>query len=165
MGQELPDRHALPSLVQTRASSREWWGDLYQHFVDDGVAGFWNDMNEPSVFERADKTMPLDVVHRVDWGGTETHRAIHNVYGMQNVRGTYEGLLRLRPNQRPFVLTRAAYAGAQRYAASWTGDNTSSWNHLRMMSPNLLNLGMSGYPIVGADIGGVDGAGVIGRDA
>ena len=156
VGKVWPGDSVFPDFTVDRV--RRWWGTLYTDFVNMGVAGFWNDMNEPSVFERADKTMPLDVVHRVDWGGTETHRAIHNVYGMQNVRGTYEGLLRLRPNQRPFVLTRAAYAGAQRYAASWTGDNTSSWNHLRMMSPNLLNLGMSGYPIVGADIGGFAGS-------
>jgi alpha-glucosidase len=156
VGKVWPGDSVFPDFTLDRV--RRWWGTLYTDFVNMGVAGFWNDMNEPSVFERSDKTMPLDTVHRVDWGGTESHRAIHNVYGMQNVRGTYEGLLRLRPNQRPLVLTRAAYAGAQRYAASWTGDNTSSWNHLRMMTPTLLNLGMSGYPIVGADIGGFVGS-------
>ena len=156
VGKVWPGDSVFPDFTLDRV--RRWWGTLYTDFANMGVAGFWNDMNEPSIFERADKTMPLDTVHRVDGGGTETHRAIHNVYGMQNVRGTYEGLLRLRPNERPFVLTRAAYAGAQRYAASWTGDNTSSWNHLRMMTPNLLNLGLSGYPLVGADVGGFAGS-------
>ncbi|HYL11471.1 MAG TPA: glycoside hydrolase family 31 protein [Terriglobales bacterium] len=155
VGKVWPGESVFPDFTLERV--RRWWGTLYKDFVDMGVAGFWNDMNEPAIFERADKTMPLDVVHRVDWGGTETHRAIHNVYGMQNTRATYEGLLRLRPNERPFVLTRAAYAGAQRYAASWTGDNTSSWNHLRMMTPTLESLGLSGYPLVGADIGGFAG--------
>src|SRR5438477_161819 len=91
-----------------------------KNFVDMGVSGFWNDMNEPSVFLTATKTMPLDVRHRLDDGTTLPHLAIHNVFGMENVRATEEGLLKLRPNERPFVLTRAAYAGTQRYAATWT---------------------------------------------
>jgi alpha-glucosidase len=141
----------------TREASRRWYGSLYKDFVRMGIGGFWNDMNEPSVFLRDDKTMPLDVVHRLDNGTTASHRAIHNVFGMENVRATYEGLLRVRPDARPFVLTRAAYAGTERYAASWTGDNTSSWNHLRMTNANFLNLGLSGYPLVGADVGGFVG--------
>jgi alpha-glucosidase len=156
VGTVWPGESVFPDFTLDRV--RRWWGTLYKDFVGMGVAGFWNDMNEPALFGRADKTMPLDTVHRIDWGGTQTHRAIHNVYGMQNVRGTYEGLLRLRPDQRPFVLTRAAFAGAQRYAATWTGDNTSSWNHMRMMVPQILNMGLSGYPLVGADIGGFAGS-------
>lgn len=156
VGKVWPGDSVFPDFTLERV--RRWWGTLYKDFVDMGVGGFWNDMNEPSVFERADKTMPLDNRHRTDWGVTLPHTAVHNVFGMENARATYEGLLRLRPNERPFVLTRAAYAGAQRYAASWTGDNTSSWNHLRMMTPNLLNLGLSGYPLVGADIGGFAGS-------
>jgi alpha-glucosidase len=155
VGKVWPGDSVFPDFTLERV--RRWWGTLYKEFVDMGVAGFWNDMNEPAVFERADKTMPLDNRHRTDWGATLPHSAVHNVFGMENVRATYEGLLRLRPNERPFVLTRAAYAGAQRYAGSWTGDNTSSWNHLRMMTPNLVNLGLSGYPLVGADIGGFAG--------
>ena len=119
-----------------------------------GVAGFWNDMNEPSVFQRADKTMPLDTVHRLDDGTTTDHRAIHNVFGMENARATYEGLRKLQGDERPFVLTRAAYAGTQRYAATWTGDNSATWNHISMSTPMLLNLGLSGYALAGDDIGG-----------
>jgi len=155
VGKVWPGPSVFPDF--TREASRRWYGSLYKDFVGMGIAGFWNDMNEPSIFLRDDKTMPLDVVHRLDNGATATHRAIHNVFGMENVRATYEGLLRLRPDARPFVLTRAAYAGTQRYAASWTGDNTSSWNHLRMTTANLLNLGLSGYPLVGADVGGFIG--------
>ncbi len=77
---------------------------------------------------------------------------------MENARATYKGLMQLRPNLRPFVLTRAAYSGTQRYAASWTGDNSSTWNHLRISLPMLLNLGISGYSFVGADIGGFIGS-------
>jgi alpha-glucosidase len=141
----------------TWAPARDWWGTLYADFVRMGVAGFWNDMNEPSVFW-SQRTMPLDVVHRTDAGGTVTHREAHNVFGMQNSRATYEGLLKLQGNRRPVVLTRASYAGGQRYAASWTGDNSSTWNHYRLSVPTLLNLGLSGYALVGDDIGGFRGS-------
>jgi alpha-glucosidase len=151
-----PGASVFPDFTLSRA--RDWWGGLYKDFVGMGAAGFWNDMNEPSLFERADKTMPLDTVHRLDDGTTLDHRAIHNVFGMQNVRATYEGLRKLQPEERPFVLTRAAYSGAQRYAATWTGDNSSTWNHLKMSTPMLLSMGISGYPLVGDDIGGFAGS-------
>ena len=146
----------------TRKSAREWWGTLYKNFYDDGVAGFWNDMNEPAVFETPTKTMPLDIQDRIDEPGfktrTTTQREIHNVFGMLNSEGTYEGLLKLHPDERPFVLTRASYAGGQRYSATWTGDNSSTWNHLRMSVPMLLNLGLSGFSLAGDDIGGFAGS-------
>ena len=142
----------------TRAQTREWWGGLYQGFVKDGVAGFWNDMNEPSVFDGPAKTMPLDNVHRIEEPGfttrTATHSEIHNIVGLENARATYEGLLKLRPDERPFVLTRATYAGGQRYGFTWTGDNFATWNHLRLATQMLLNLGISGISFVGADVGG-----------
>jgi len=122
-----------------------------------GIRGFWNDMNEPALFETLSKTMPLDVAHNVEGRKTD-HREIHNVFGMQNVRATYEGMLRLQPNLRPFVLTRAAFAGTERYAATWTGDNSATWNHMRISIPQLANLGVSGYAFVGADIGGFNGS-------
>lgn len=147
----------------TRKASRDWFGNLYKDFyLDKGISGFWNDMNEPSVFNVPTKTMPLDVVHRIDGPNhpfrLATHREVHNVYGMQNSRATYEGLLKLKPDQRPFVLTRATYAGGQRYAATWTGDNSSTWDHMRISVPQLLNLGVSGYTMVGDDIGGFQGS-------
>ncbi len=142
----------------TLARTREWWGTLYKDFVNMGIRGFWNDMNEPTIFSGPGKTLPLDTAHRLDNGTTTDHRAVHNIYGMLNARATYEGLRHLRPEERPFVLTRAAFAGTQRYAASWTGDNTSSWNHYRLTIPTLLSLGLSGYPFVGADVGGFLGS-------
>ena len=142
----------------TRAQTREWWGGLYRQFVSDGVAGFWNDMNEPSVFDGPDKTMPLDSVHRIDEPGfttrTATHSEIHNIVGLENARATFDGLLKLRPDERPFVLTRATYAGGQRYGFTWTGDNSATWNHLRLATQMVLNLGVSGISMVGADVGG-----------
>jgi alpha-glucosidase len=146
----------------TRAQTRAWWGNLYAQFVKDGVDGFWNDMNEPSVFDQPTKTMPLDTVHRIDEPGfatrTATHAEIHNIVGLENPRATYDGLLKLRPDERPFVLTRASYAGGQRYGFTWTGDNSSTWNHLRLGTQMILNLGLSGISFVGDDIGGFNGS-------
>jgi alpha-glucosidase len=142
----------------TRAQTRDWWGGLYKEFVQNGVAGFWNDMNEPSVFDGPDKTMPLDNIHRIEEPGfatrTATHSEIHNIVGLENARATYDGLLKLRPDERPFVLTRATFAGGQRYGLTWTGDNSSTWNHVRLATQQLLNLGLSGISFVGDDIGG-----------
>ncbi len=160
VGKVWPGDSVFPDF--TNQSSRQWWGTLYRNFYMQGVAGFWNDMNEPSVFATASKTMPLDVVHRIDESGFQkriaTQREIHNVYGMLNSRATYKGLLALKPDQRPFVLTRASYAGGQRYGATWTGDNSSTWNHLRLSTPMLLSLGLSGFPFAGDDIGGYAGS-------
>jgi len=146
----------------TQAQTRTWWGSLYRGFVADGVAGFWNDMNEPAIFDTLTKTMPDGVQHRIDEPGfrkrTASHLEIHNIYGMENSRGTYEGELTLRPNERPFVMTRASFAGGQRYAVTWTGDNSSTWNHLRMTIPQLENLGLSGFSMAGADVGGFAGS-------
>src|SRR5438034_902768 len=156
VGTVWPGESVFPDFTLTRV--RDWWGGLYKDFVGMGAAGFWNDMNEPALFLRADKTMPLDVVHRLDDGTTLDHRAIHNIYGMQNVRATYDGLRKLQANERPFVLTRAAYSGAQRYSGTWTGDNSSTWNHLKMSTPMLLSMGISGFPLIGDDIGGFAGS-------
>lgn len=145
----------------TRRQTRAWWGTLYRGLRHDGVDGFWNDMNEPSIFDTPTLTMPLDVVHRIDELGfalrTATHAEIHNVYGMENSRATFDGLKALDPGLRPFVLTRATYAGGQRYAATWTGDNSSSWSHLNLATHMLENLGLCGFAYSGADVGGYAG--------
>jgi len=145
----------------TRAATREWWGGLYKDFIADGFSGFWNDMNEPAVFETPTKTMPLDNIHRIEsddfTARDATHSEIHNVFGMQNTRGTFDGMARLRPGVRPFVMTRASYAGGQRYAVTWTGDNSSTWDHLRLCVEQLGNLGLSGFAYSGCDVGGFIG--------
>jgi len=145
----------------TRQQTRAWWGTLYRDLRHIGVEGFWNDMNEPSVFDTPNKTIPENALHRIDEPGfaqrTATHAEIHAIYGMENSRATFDGLNALDPDARPFVLTRASYAGGQRYAATWTGDNSSSWNHLRLTTPMLENLGLSGFAFSGADVGGYAG--------
>lgn len=160
VGTVWPGKAVFPDFTQQ--SSREWWGTLYKDFVSKGVAGFWNDMNEPAIFNVPSKTMPDDVRHRIEEPGFKTrvatHLEVHNIFGMQNSRGTFEGLLKLQPNMRPFVMTRASFAGGQRYAVTWTGDNSSTWNHLRQTVPQLLNLGLSGFAMAGADVGGFAGS-------
>ena len=159
-GEVWPGPAVFPDFTQK--ASRDWWGTLYEDFAKRGIAGFWNDMNEPALFKVSSKTMPDQTKHRIDEPGfakrTANHLEIHNVFGMQNTRGTYEGLRKIAPDQRPFVLTRASYAGGQRYSATWTGDNSATWNHLRQTTPQLINLGLSGFGMVGADAGGFAGS-------
>jgi alpha-glucosidase len=155
VGKVWPGESAFPDFTSPKV--REWWGTLYKGLVQDGVAGFWNDMNEPSVFEVPTKTMPLDAVF-YDHGLNSPQAKVHNVYGMQMSRATEAGVRKLRPNERPFVLTRDTYSGGQRYAAVWTGDNTATWDHLRISVRELMTMGLSGLSFAGADIGGFAGS-------
>jgi alpha-glucosidase len=139
----------------TNPETRDWWGDNHEALLDRGVAGIWCDMNEPSLFIPLNSTMPGDVVHPGGPGGEpKLHAQIHNTYGSLMARAAREGLLKLRPDERPFVITRAGYAGLQRHALQWTGDNSSWWEHLWMSMPQLQNLGLSGVAWAGVDIGG-----------
>ena len=137
----------------TDATAREWWAGQIASFVSVGLAGIWNDMDEPSVFNTPNATMPDDVLFRHD-GKAVTAAEVHNVFGQQMTRATRDGLLQAHPGLRPFVLTRATYAGGQRYAAVWTGDNVADWPHMHDGVVTLLGMGVSGYPFVGNDIGG-----------
>jgi alpha-glucosidase len=142
----------------TRPEVRSWWSGLYRDFLDKGVDGVWNDMNEPSVFNGKDGTMPEDNWHLGGDGLTPgPHLRYHNVFGYYMVKGTREGLLAANPSKRPFVLSRSNFLGGQRYAATWTGDNVSCWNHLIMSIPMTLNMGLTGQPFNGPDIGGFAG--------
>ncbi|RPJ44211.1 MAG: alpha-glucosidase, partial [Candidatus Latescibacterota bacterium] len=145
----------------TNSVARAWWADLVSGFLGSGADGVWIDMNEPAIFDVWEKTMPLSSVHRADaaLGGPDTHARYHNVYGMLMARATREGMAAARPNTRPFVLTRANHLGGQREAASWSGDNRADWYHLDASIPTVLNLGLSGQPFSGADIGGFAGDG------
>jgi alpha-glucosidase len=150
----------------TSPAVRTWWTGLFKEFLSKGVDGVWNDMNEPAVFVDS-HTMPDDNRHVGDPAladangrpqGAERaagpHARYHNVYGMLMAESTREGLTAAAPQRRPFVLARANFIGGQRYAAAWTGDNTANWEHLEMSIPMILNLGLSGQPFAGADIGG-----------
>lgn len=137
---------------------RSWWGGLHRElYVDLSVSGFWNDMNEPAVFHVRHKTLSDDTLYRFE-GYWASHRRTHNVYGMLMTRATWEGLRHLKPDKRPFVLTRATFSGGQRYAAVWTGDNISSWEHLALANVQCQRLSVSGFSFCGSDIGGFAGA-------
>ncbi|KAL7175971.1 hypothetical protein ACSBR2_029528 [Camellia fascicularis] len=126
----------------TLSKTRSWWASLVKDFISNGVDGIWNDMNEPAIFKAVTKTMPKTNVHRgdIELGGCQNHSHYHNVYGMLMARSTYEGMKLGNENNRPFVLTRARFIGSQRYAATWTGDNLSTWEHLHMSISMVLQL-------------------------
>lgn len=128
---------------------RKWWGGKQRFLLDMGVRGVWNDMNEPASFQGP---LPQDTVFS-DEERESSHREMHNVYGHFMAKAAYQGLKEL-DGRRPFLITRACYAGSQKYTTAWTGDNTSLWAHLQMLIPQLCNLGLSGMPFVGTDIGG-----------
>ncbi|MFT6864084.1 MAG: alpha-glucosidase [Akkermansiaceae bacterium] len=140
----------------TKPEARDWWADLFPAFMQEsGLAGIWTDMNEPAVFND-DKTFPSDVRHDFD-GQPCSHRKAHNIYGMQMSRATRDGVSKALPGKRPFVITRSAYAGTQRYSSAWTGDIQSTWEHLKIGNIQCQRLALSGYSFVGTDIGGFSG--------
>lgn len=163
-GKVWPGKVAFPDYTQPEAA--RWWANLYPEFIANGIDGVWNDMNEPSDFSGPDGTIPINAKHK---GGlvlsgengiplpAGSHLRYHNVYGMLMVKATREGILKANPDRRPFILTRSNYIGGQRYAATWTGDNDSTWEHLRISIPMVVNLGLSGQLFSGADIGGFEG--------
>ncbi|HET6975923.1 MAG TPA: TIM-barrel domain-containing protein [Pyrinomonadaceae bacterium] len=142
----------------TMPEARRWWGDLHRAYTDNGIAGIWNDMNEPSDFVDQTGKNQLDVVS-YDEGEKSTHAKNRNTFALLMSRATYEGLERLRPDRRPYVITRAAYAGIQRYSTMWTGDTNSTWEALALNIPMFTSLGLSGEPFVGSDVGGFIGRG------
>ncbi|MGZ3755621.1 MAG: glycoside hydrolase family 31 protein [Mucilaginibacter sp.] len=151
-GHVWPGRCQFPDF--TNPEVRDWWGGLFDELVQMGVAGVWNDMNEPAVFGAG--TFPDDVRHQYD-GHRGSHRKAHNIYGMQMVRATYEGLRKIMKNKRPFTITRAGYSGVQRYSSMWTGDNVASWEHLKLGNIQCQRLSISGISFCGTDIGGFSG--------
>ncbi|KAL0343238.1 UNVERIFIED_CONTAM: putative glucan 1,3-alpha-glucosidase [Sesamum angustifolium] len=136
---------------------RSWWADKfsYDKYVGSTPSLYiWNDMNEPSVFNGPEVSMPRDALH---YGNVE-HRELHNAYGYYFHMATADGLVkRGEGNDRPFVLSRAFFPGSQRYGAVWTGDNSAEWEHLRVSVPMILTLGLTGVSFSGADVGGFFG--------
>lgn len=152
IGPVWPTRTVFPDY--TSDDTRKWWGDLYEDLINNkGIYGYWNDMNEPAVFEVDQKTFPDNILHHYE-GHLSSHKKAHNIYGMQMARASYEGIKKHNPKKRPFLLTRANFSGGQRYAALWTGDNIADWDHLRLANEQCRRLSISGYSFVGTDIGG-----------
>ncbi|HQE92245.1 MAG TPA: glycoside hydrolase family 31 protein [Anaerolineae bacterium] len=151
-----PGLSAFPDF--TAPQTRQWWGAQYKPLLEAGIAGFWNDMNEPAIFaSNGDPTLPHPIRHSLEGRGGD-HREAHNVYGMQMARAGQAGLLAQQPDVRPVLITRAGWAGVQRYAISWTGDNESTWASLRLTMPMVMGLGLSGLGFSGPDTGGFKGA-------
>lgn len=139
-------------------AAREWWASLFKYDSFKGTlpnTHIWNDMNEPSVFNGPETTMPKDNLHHGNW----EHRDVHNLNGMTLMNATWHALRSRREGEqrRPFVLTRSFFAGAQRTGAMWTGDNQAAWDHLRESIPMVLSQGIAGFPFAGADVGGFFG--------
>ena len=130
----------------SREDVRKWWGEKTKILLDHGIRGIWNDMNEPASFRGP---LPDDVKFAAG-----AHDEIHNIYGHLMAKATYEGLLEQDNGRRPFVLTRAAYAGSQKYCGGWTGDNHSIWSHLTLSLEQICNLSLCGMAMCGSDIGG-----------
>ncbi|NXN97572.1 GANAB glucosidase, partial [Rhinopomastus cyanomelas] len=147
-----PGSAAYPDF--TNPEVRDWWAAQfsYDRYEGSTPALFtWNDMNEPSVFSGPEVTMHKDALHRGGW----EHRDLHNLYGLYVHMATAQGQIqRSGGRQRPFVLSRAFFAGSQRYGAVWTGDNTAEWDHLRISIPMCLSFGLAGLSFCGADVGG-----------
>ncbi|MGB9876103.1 MAG: TIM-barrel domain-containing protein, partial [bacterium] len=139
----------FPDFTESRV--RRWWKDLNATLVEVGMAGVENDMDEPSVFGRG--TVPNFLLHGNE-GKPIYHEDCHNAYGLLTAKSSWEAWRDLRPEERPFVLTRSTYAGGQRYGATWTADNQSTWEHLWLSIPMCLNLALSGFSFVGVDVGG-----------
>lgn len=151
-GSVWPGRCHFPDF--TNPETREWWGNSLKALTDPGVEGFWNDMNEPSAWGQS---IPDIVQFNFDGTGGDMTRG-HNIYGLEMCRSTYDGTKKLLNGKRTFLLTRAAYAGVQRYSAVWTGDNESNEDHL-LMGVRLVNsLGLSGVSFTGSDVGGFVGS-------
>jgi len=148
IGQVWPGDTAFPDFATEEA--RSWWGELNAAHVQSGVAGIWNDMNEPATGDIPPDAMRFD-------HGRQAHERFHNQYALLMAMGTTQGLLSAMPDLRPFVLSRAGFAGIQRYAANWMGDNQARWDHLEVSIPMASGFGVSGQAFVGADVGGFQG--------
>jgi alpha-glucosidase len=153
VGKVWPERAYFPDFTAARA--REWWAERVREFLQaTRLDGLWNDMNEPAVLDGPGKTMPDDCKHEGLQGSGGSHARWHNLYGQLMVQASRAGLERARPGERPFLLTRANHVSGSRFAATWTGDNKSSWEDLRWSISMVLNLGLSGQPFSGPDVGG-----------
>jgi alpha-glucosidase len=142
----------------SRAATRAWWADHIAGFVGTGLSGIWLDVNEPTTFpESGGETIPDDVLADGD-GTPATMAEVHNVYALLESQATWDGIRKARPAARPFILSRAGYAGIQRTAAVWTGDAPSRWDSLQTTLPMLLGMGLSGVGFVGSDVGGYSGS-------
>ncbi|CAM4419997.1 glycoside hydrolase family 31 protein [Deinococcus marmoris] len=161
VGEVWPDPAVFPDF--TRPEVVAWWAARHKLFTDAGIQGQWNDMNEPACFSLAltdkagarateGKTLPYDALH-----GSHSHLEMHNVYANPMSQASRAGYAKYSPQIRPWIISRAGYAGIQRHATVWTGDNAATWSHLALSLPMIGGLGLSGIPFAAADVGGFGG--------
>ncbi len=147
-----PGSAAFPDF--TDHETREWWGSKYSGLLDAGISGFWHDMNEPAAFVLwGDNTLPLSALHKAG-----EHVSVHNAYGLLMAQAAHDALTTGTGRERPFILSRAGWAGQQKYSWIWTGDSESTWEELRQTVATVLGLSLSGIPYTGSDIGGFSGS-------
>jgi alpha-glucosidase len=151
IGEVWPSYSFFPDF--SRVATREWWGNYLAEMMDTGVDGFWNDMNEPAVWGKA---FPTEVL-MYDDGKYSSFKKMRNLYAFYMAQATYAAFKKHRPNQRPFIVTRAGFAGEQRLTTVWTGDNSATWDDLALGIRMMLGMGLSGVPFVGMDVGGFIG--------
>jgi alpha-glucosidase len=150
-----PGLAAFPDF--TDPAAREWWGSLYPLLLDNGIAGIWHDMNEPSAFDLAgDLTLPRSTCHKMEGRGGD-HREAHNLYALLEACAGFEGMKKHNPERRPWILSRSGWAGIQRYAWNWTGDSESNWWTMKQSLRIAISLGLAGIPYTGPDTGGFGG--------
>jgi alpha-glucosidase len=150
-----PGWSAFPDFTDPKV--RLWWSKQYAKMLDLGVAGIWHDMNEPASFAAwGNPTLPMSTRHTLEGKGGD-HLQAHNLYGLLMNRSAYEGLRKLRPESRPWIVSRSGWVSSQRYAWKWTGDTETSWESLRMTISTMLGTGLSGQPYSGPDVGGFRG--------
>ncbi len=150
-----PGESVYPDFTDARV--RKWWGALYAERLAQGFSGFWHDRNEPVSFAPfGEQTLPRSARHALEGRGGD-HREAHNVYGLAMARAGFEGLCALRPDERPFLFSRAGWAGLQRYGGTWSGEVATGWEGLRASLSLVLGLGLCGVPYSGPDVGGFSG--------
>jgi len=141
----------------TKPEVADWWGAYQQKPLDDGVRGFWTDMGEPA-WSNEDATDRLNMKHYLGM-----HSEIHNVYGFTWDKLVTEQFYKRNPNKRIFQMTRAAYAGLQRYTFGWSGDSGNGnnvlegWQQMANQIPVGLSAGMGLIPFWACDISGYCG--------
>lgn len=139
----------------TSEKSRKWWEEMMKTYTDIGIKGFWNDMNEIATWGQS---MPDNIEFDFEGEGGTTRKG-RNIYGMQMARSAFESAKTNLDNKRPFTLTRAGFAGVQRYSALWTGDNVANDDHMMLGVRMVNSLGLSGVAFSGYDVGGFAGNG------
>lgn len=147
-----PGYTAFPDF--TKEEVRKWWSRKYSFYRENGITGFWHDMNEPATFTLwGDNSLPMATTFEKG-----RHMLIHNLYALYMAKGVFENLTESGDSERPFILSRSGWAGIQKYAFVWTGDTKSTWAQLQATVSTILNLSLSGIPYTGVDIGGFGGS-------